>query len=67
MNEDYWEDVTVYNVSFRATDDRLINKVLVFPTSYTELAVKESIEKKFFKLKKIERIEEFQEALLISL
>ncbi|MCO6019034.1 MULTISPECIES: hypothetical protein [Carnobacterium] len=67
MNEDYWEDVTVYNVSFRATDDRLINKVLVFPTSYTELAVKESIEKNFFKLKKIERIEEFQEALLISL
>ncbi|KRN57550.1 hypothetical protein [Carnobacterium divergens] len=67
MNEDYWSDVTVYNVCFRTEDNRLINKMLIFPTSFNESTVKESIEKSFFKLKKIELIEEFQEALLISL
>lgn len=61
-----WNDVSVYSVNFITLDGRQIEKVLVFPKKFTKEAIEKTILKKFLHIDKIEKVEEWYEALSLK-
>lgn len=65
--EDYWNDVEIFYVTFSTMEvGRNINKVLIFPVSYSDDDIKKIIWTNFKNVKEVTSLEKWSDALILK-